>query len=706
MKLKSKKSALLLSFTSLLLCFAMLAGFTFAWFTDTATTGVNKIVSGKLDVDIVDAADTTKSLDKQTLKWVRAKSDTEKEAVDSAEILWEPGCTYQLQPFMIANKGNLALKYKIQITGIQGDAKLNEVIEWKINDQDINLTEKHLLAGTANNPTYSEPITISGHMKEKAGNEYQNKSIDGIAITVYATQLNSEFDSFNNTYDENATYYPVLDAAGLKDALVNGGNIKVDSSFDAGNDALAVNKDTVLDMNGKTISNTADIWDESKADWSLISARNGAKLTITGNGTFKAKENDSFTVDVQDGATVTIEDGTFIGNIHAVYVYEGTANIKGGFYAVQQKYTDANKADGFVLNCYDANRTNGTAKIIVTGGTFVNFNPADCWAEGEHTNFVADGYSVISEQHGADTWYTVVRAAGSADTLKAAIEEDAPYIQLTDNVTISEKITFENETTIDLNGKTLKSSVEGTDYSLVLKGDTVIKNGTYQGTGTARGIGAYGNLTLEHVKVNVAGLVGVACSKENCTYSIQNSEIKGNYALANFANDATVTIQGSTLEGKNCGLYHNGSYSGLKLNVTDTTINGGNNSTDTTGVYISGSTATVAAGGYQQATFTNCTIKGNAAVEVKYTDLTLNNCTATATVAAENASYTQNDNGATTNGFAVVSTDNATNNTMPKPEGTITINGGSYTGLIGLGSLSSMVTDFPGFVDTTYIINQ
>ncbi len=206
MKLKSKKSALLLSFTSLLLCFAMLAGSTFAWFTDTATTGVNKIVSGKLDVDIVDAADTTKSLDKQTLKWVRAKSDTEKEAVDSAEILWEPGCTYQLQPFMIANKGNLALKYKIQITGIQGDAKLNEVIEWKINDQDINLTEKHLLAGTANNPTYSEPITISGHMKKEAGNEYQNLTIDGIAITVYATQLNSEFDSFNNTYDKDAEY--------------------------------------------------------------------------------------------------------------------------------------------------------------------------------------------------------------------------------------------------------------------------------------------------------------------------------------------------------------------------------------------------------------------------------------------------------------------------------------------------------------------
>ena len=442
----------------------------------------------------------------------------------------------------------------------------------------------------------------------------------------------------------------------------------MDSSFDAGEDTLAVEKNTVLDMNGKTISNTVDIWDESKADWSLISARNGAKLTITGNGTFKAKENDSFTVDVQDGATVTIEDGTFIGNIHAVYVYEGTANIKGGFYAVQQKYSVANKADGFVLNCYDANRTGGTAKIIVTGGTFVNFNPADCWAEGEHTNFVADGYSVISEQHGADTWYTVVRAADSADTLKAAIGEGAPYIQLTGNVDVSEVLTFENATTIDLNGKTLKSSMES-GYSLVLKGDTVIKNGTYQGTGAARGITAWGNLTLENVKVDVAGQVGVACSKKNCTYSIQNSEIKGDYALANFANNATVTIQGSALEGKNCGLYHNGSYSGLKLNVTDTKITGGNGGEDETGVYISGSTATVAAGGYQQATFTNCTIEGTTAVEVKHSDVKLTGCTLTAT--GDPTNYTQNNNGSTAVGYCFATTSNTKNGQIDPSSGTI-----------------------------------
>ena len=111
----------------------------------------------------------------------------------------------------------------------------------------------------------------------------------------------------------------------------------------------------------------------------------------------KAKENDCYAVDVQDGSTVTIKDGTFIGNIHAVYVQQGHRNHRGRFLFSSKWYPDASKADEFVLNCYDANREAGTAKIIVTGGTFVNFNPPDCYAEGAHTNFVADGYKVVSE---------------------------------------------------------------------------------------------------------------------------------------------------------------------------------------------------------------------------------------------------------------------------------------------------------------------
>ena len=292
----------------------------------------------------------------------------------------------------------------------------------------------------------------------------------------------------------------------------------------------------------------------------------------------------------------------------------------------------------------------------------------------------------------------------TADELKAAAAAGKD-VQLTQDVTLTDALTFNNAVTIDLNGKTLTTDLNSNGYSLVTKGNATIVNGTYKGTGSARGIGAYGNLNMRNVTVDVSGLVGVACSAADSQYTIEDSTIKGGYALCNFSNKATINVSNSTLEGKTIGLYHNGSNSGLNLTVTGTKINAGNNGTDATGVYISGSTATTTAGGYQEASFTDCTIKGNAAVEVKYTDLTLNNCTVIATVDSANASYTQNNNGSTTNGFAVVSTDNATNDTMPKPEGTITINGGSYTGLIGLHSFDEIATKFPGFVDTTYVIN-
>ena len=323
-------------------------------------------------------------------------------------------------------------------------------------------------------------------------------------------------------------------------------------------------------------------------------------------------------------------------------------------------------------------------------------------------NVVATQYTVESDSFG--TQYDKdapldFEPVSTAAELKAAAA-NGKNVQLTQDVTLTDALTFNNAVTIDLNGKTLTSSLNSAGYSLVAKADATIVNGTYKGTGSARGIGAYGNLTMRNVTVDVAGQVGVACSAADRQYTIEDSTIKGGYALCNFNNNATINVSNSTLEGKNTGFYHNGSNSGLNLTVTGTKINAGNNGIDATGVYISGSTATRDAGGYQKASFTDCTVKGNAAIEVKYTDLTLNNCTVTATVPAANASYTQNDNGSTTNGFAVVSTDNATNNTMPKPEGTITINGGSYTGLIGLHSFAKIATDFPGFVDTTYVIHN
>ena len=193
---KSTKRALLGSVMAMVLCLAMLVGATFAWFTDTASTGVNKIQAGNLDVVL--------EMQNADGKWVSAEGKTLDfvKAAAGEQVLWEPGCTYTLPELRVVNNGNLALKYKVIITGINGSAKLNTVIDWTIGDVAMG-AEQHLAAGESN------AFTIKGHMWESAGNDYMNESIDGIAITVVATQDTVESDSFNNTYDASATY-PVV----------------------------------------------------------------------------------------------------------------------------------------------------------------------------------------------------------------------------------------------------------------------------------------------------------------------------------------------------------------------------------------------------------------------------------------------------------------------------------------------------------------
>ena len=233
---KSLKRALLSSAFSLIICVAMLIGTTFAWFTDTASTAVNKIQAGTLDVKLL-AEDGVTSLEGATLEWQKAAG------AEDEDILWEPGCRYKLQPIIIKNAGNLALKYKIVISGIDGDAKLNKAIEWTINGVSLD-EEKPLLAGA------SDTLTIEGHMKEEAGNEYQGLSIDGIGITVVATQYTHENDSYNNTYDADAgkdtAFYTLAEfnalteiPAGIRNVYVSIGSVSIkDSSVVIGNDNI------------------------------------------------------------------------------------------------------------------------------------------------------------------------------------------------------------------------------------------------------------------------------------------------------------------------------------------------------------------------------------------------------------------------------------------------------------------------------------
>ena len=360
---KSTKRALLGSIMAMVLCLAMLVGATFAWFTDTASTGVNKIQAGNLDValEMKDASGNWVSAEGKTLDFVKA-ADAKGEA-----ILWEPGCTYTLPELRVVNNGNLALKYMIKITGIKGDAKLNEAIEWTIGDVAMG-AEQHLKAGESNT------FTIKGHMKESAGNEYMDLTISGISITVYATQDTVESDSIGNQYDKNAAY-------------------KGTQEFTEGTHTLS---------NGVVALNPNDI--------AVKASGSDTNVTITGGYYDGGNGGNNICVYAMNGATVTIQGGTFTVGSDA----SGTGNsvvesnggnivIEGGFF-----YTNYNwRGFYYVLN--QKNDNPGT--ITVRGGTFVNYDPS----QGDDNlggSFVADGYSVVSEKHGDDTWYTVVKGTG------------------------------------------------------------------------------------------------------------------------------------------------------------------------------------------------------------------------------------------------------------------------------------------------------
>ncbi|MDD6476851.1 MAG: SipW-dependent-type signal peptide-containing protein [Eubacteriales bacterium] len=349
------KKALRGSLFALFLCIVLLIGTTFAWFTDTASTGVNKIQSGRLDVSL-EKFDTAQN------KWVSAENDTltfktaDNRTAD--EILWEPGCTYELPELRVVNNGNLALKYKLKINGIQGDEELNKVIDWTYSvsgaggDAVASLdTERHLAAKTGDNDVF-DTLTIKGHMQESAGNEYKDKSINGISITVVATQDTVENDSFGNTYDANAVYPVVADnQEEVNDAITNatGGAVAI---------TVPANKTITLD------NDIANAGEKSR------------DITFIGNGTQKvdvvkkAVAAEGGQLNYQRGSSFTFEnltiqagEGSFDGIVCDELTYKN-CTIKG-------KLTLYGKAT--FVNCIFENDMDNQYSIWTWGGTDVTF---------------------------------------------------------------------------------------------------------------------------------------------------------------------------------------------------------------------------------------------------------------------------------------------------------------------------------------------
>ena len=357
-----------------------------------------------------------------------------------------------------------------------------------------------------------EAVTVSAP-NAPVQNNYRTNILGNLLTSQVI--FNVEIVPIFNEPDNDIDIVNVKNEASLRALFATGGVATLTEDVVLGETVVVEpGKEVTLDLNGKTISNTADLWNESIASWSLLSVRGGS-LTIKGAGTLQAKENDCFAVDVQDGGTVVIEDGTYVGNVHAVYVLNGTAEIKGGKYSIQQP-SELSSPYGYVLNCYDANYKKGTAKIIVTGGEFVKFNPADCAAEGAHTNFLAAGYK--STQIGDSYFVTkegvtpVVSQEGFEDVISNGSVGTPIEIQAAPNSTIVLKTGLAHE------------GVKARNITIVGNGSQTVDviSGSISAEGGMLSYQRGSSFTFKNLKIKAGegNFDGVVCDElvfENCT---------------------------------------------------------------------------------------------------------------------------------------------------------------------------------------------
>ncbi len=398
----NKKRILSLCLVLVLLATAVIGG-TMAYFTDTDAAD-NVFTVGNVDIDLHEK-NTAGAEDEDYLDWL-----------DDQEMM--PGVAID-KIVTVENTGSQAAYVKVVIT-IPADMEptWNENTEW-VKSSDTAANGDVTWTCTMNAPLQAEETTSALLTAVTLKSEINNLTNDGdytVPVKVYAIQA-AGFESADEAYAALAdelkknTSSVAGTATELNKALADGGSVTlnsnitlVDVSGESGKttNLNTITKDTLLDLSGKTISIDSEAADGNISGQPILVAVEGGNVTIE-NGTIDATagDNGAYGIIVRNGAVVTINEGTeVIGNGTAVQVTEGTLYIKGG------KFSNGTVTSGFLLNCVDANWKNGTANIVVTGGSFYGFDPSNNAAEGAGTSFVPFGYTVVENSD----WYTVVEA--------------------------------------------------------------------------------------------------------------------------------------------------------------------------------------------------------------------------------------------------------------------------------------------------------
>lgn len=413
---KTTKKALLGSLLALVLCFSMLVGTTFAWFTDSEFINGNKIQAGTLDIE----------LEKQVPLFTFDKN------------LWEPGYS-EFAADTLKNMGNLALKYTFSIEnlvvidgeysnksnsdGVANDgldgSNLAEVLEVYVGTTAADMIPENCLGTVADLaakkdfdinadvatdgaiqsllPGQSKKIELIVHMMEEAGNEYMNDSIT-FDIAIVATQYTYEKDEWDNDqYDKDALYPAVAAITAVSGQEIDDVKIDVDDYF-AADDLFAKAAVLVEGNNGRGDGNTIEI--NGGEFFGGTTPFGGA-----GNMAVWARENAMITINngyfYNNGLAKDADGNLDAGHIDLIYASKNAIiTINGGFFEGADETV-------WLLNCQDKSG----ARITVNGGTFVNWNPeekaAEVTAAGSPYEIKVKGTVTAVEQDNGDIWYTV-----------------------------------------------------------------------------------------------------------------------------------------------------------------------------------------------------------------------------------------------------------------------------------------------------------
>ena len=670
---KTTKRALTASIVSLMLCFTMLLGTTYAWFTDSVTSTNNIIKAGNLDIEL------------EYWNGTAYEKVTDTTELFDNEALWEPGHT-EVAYLKISNIGSLALKYQLNVNVVKEtvgktvkneDLKLSEHLVFSVVDKEITTSDDLYTRQTAIDAagdvkglkTYNgetkalvntgdaDYVALIIYMPESVGNEanHNGKDVPSIemGVNLLATQYAHEEDSFDNTYDENTE---IVTTVGTLDQLANalkiGGKIVLEKDITIPKEALTndpevasipyglaiLGKDAVIDLNGNDIEIDAQ-------DGVALFVKDGT-LTIKGEGNVSNVGTSGYVVWAKGASTVNVESGDFFagGDDTTLFYASGnvaydpnspwaTINIYGG--------TFENEAVGDSVQDYLNVMNHGVGRINIYGGTF-DFDPVNTkWGDDAKYITVGKGYSVTDNGNG--TWTVGM----SNESLNEAIANGAAEVVLADGeYTLPTAL---NNTSLVANGD-VSVTVGNSDETVVLGDNVTLKGITFANnrtndSGVVKATGE--NITIEGCNFELVGnSVGVGIGVDGTSVTVKDCTFKGGYKGIGHAsgNNYSLTVDNCTFDDADSvyGIHVNSVKGDIVIKNSKVglfnTFFGYEDESRNTGVlrfencefvYVEGKTNVVKL--YRDAEFVNCTFEDgflfSGAYDNQDADWTFTNCT-------------------------------------------------------------------------------